>query len=156
MDCDTDVTIFTGCFYKLNTPETEKINRSEFGEGTDFEQDVGEDIAEMCYIPTSGFCFIKRIEFLTSIDFEQLFLYFIRDKIRRINVLKKARFQPFCIAHSISIRYFNGKKVYLRSVTEKSKACYSYRNLNLKSDGVDFKKAIAEIKSKVTIVANSM
>ena len=33
------------------------MNRSQNGEGTDFEQDIVEDIGNNCYIPTTGNCF---------------------------------------------------------------------------------------------------
>ena len=39
---DTDDVIFTATSYKLNTPEFKKVNRSQFGKGTDFKQDIVE------------------------------------------------------------------------------------------------------------------
>ena len=33
---DSDDIIFTGYVYKLNTPEFKKVNRSQYGRGTDF------------------------------------------------------------------------------------------------------------------------
>ena len=37
---DSDDVIFTGWLYKLNTLEFKKVNRSQYGRGTDFQQDI--------------------------------------------------------------------------------------------------------------------
>ena len=37
---DSEDVIFTGWLYKLNTPEFKKANRSQYGRGTDFKQDI--------------------------------------------------------------------------------------------------------------------
>ena len=34
--------IFTGRLYKINTPEFGKVNRSQYGRGTGFKQDIVE------------------------------------------------------------------------------------------------------------------
>ena len=39
---DSDDVILTGWFYKLNTTEFIKINRSQYGRGTDFKEDIVE------------------------------------------------------------------------------------------------------------------
>ena len=59
---DSEVVIFAGWLYKLNTPDFKKVNRSQFGRGTDFKQDIVEYIGNNCYISTSGNCFIKCIK----------------------------------------------------------------------------------------------
>ena len=53
--------IFTSWLYKFNTTVFKKINRSNFGKGTDFKQDFVEYHAKNVYIPNSGTCFIKCI-----------------------------------------------------------------------------------------------
>ena len=63
---DSEDVIFTGWLYKLNTPEFKKVNRSQYGRGTDFKQDIVEYIGNNCYIPTSGNCFIKCINYFTK------------------------------------------------------------------------------------------
>ena len=65
-DYDSEDVIFTGWLYKLNTPELKKVNRSQYGRGTDFKQDIVEYIGSNCYIPTSGKCFIKCIKYFTK------------------------------------------------------------------------------------------
>ena len=62
---DSDDVIFTGWLYKLNTPELKKVNRSQYGRGTDFKQVIVEYIGNNCYIPTSGNCLIKCINYFT-------------------------------------------------------------------------------------------
>ena len=71
---DSDDVIFTGWLYKLNTPEFKKVNRSQYGRGTDFKQDIVEYIGNNCYIPTSGNCFIKCINYFTKKDYTEEFL----------------------------------------------------------------------------------
>ena len=75
---DSEDVIFTGWLYKLNTPEFKKVNRSQYGRGTDFKQDIVEYIGNNCYIPTSGNCFIKCINYFTKKDYTEEFLTFIR------------------------------------------------------------------------------
>ena len=36
VDYDSEDVIFTGWLYKINTPEFKKVNRSQYGRGTDF------------------------------------------------------------------------------------------------------------------------
>ena len=58
---DSEDVIFTERLYKINTPEFKKVNRSQYGRGTDFKQDIVAFMGNNCYIPTSGNCFIKCI-----------------------------------------------------------------------------------------------
>ena len=62
---DSEDVVFTGWLYKLNTLEFKKVNRSQNGRGTDFKHDFVEYIGNNCYIPTSGNCFIKCINYFT-------------------------------------------------------------------------------------------
>ena len=63
---DSDNVIFTGRLYKLNTPEFKKVNKSQYGRGTEFKHDIVQYIGDNCYIPTSGNCFIKCINYFTK------------------------------------------------------------------------------------------
>ena len=93
---DSEDVIFTGWLYKLNTPEFQKVNRSQYDRGTDFKQDIVEYIGNNCYIPTSGNCFIKSIKYFTKKEYTEESLTFIRTDQRRSNVMTSARVQPFC------------------------------------------------------------
>ena len=73
---ESDVVIFTGWLFKLNTPEFDKVNRCQNGEGTYFKQDIVEDTGNNCYVLTSGNCFIKCNNRLTGKDYTD-FLTFI-------------------------------------------------------------------------------
>ena len=77
---DSEDVIFTGWLYILNTPEFKKINRSQYRRGTDFKQDIVENIGNNCYIPTSGNCFIKCMNYLTSKYYTEEILTFIRSE----------------------------------------------------------------------------
>ena len=71
--------------------------------------------------------------------------------------MTKARIQPFCKANNINIGYFDGERVFPRSVTNRVSALYLYNNhfcLIWKSRGVSFKQAINELKSNFKIVDN--
>ena len=48
MDYNADNTIFTAYIYNLNTPELDKVNRSEYGKATNFKQDTVEVIDDNC------------------------------------------------------------------------------------------------------------
>ena len=125
-----DDSIFVGDIYMLNNPEFRQINRAEFGRGTDFLKDIIEVKGINCYIPSSGYCFLKCINYLTGKDYKKEFLDFIRNEKRRTNVMTKARIQPFCKKYSINIGCYdnNSRKVLPLSVTERNKALYLYNH----------------------------
>ena len=92
---DSENVSFTGWFHNLNTPDFKKVNRSQCGRGTDFKQDIVEYIGNNCYIPTSGKCFIKCINYFTRKDYTEEFLTFIRTEQRSSNVMTSARVHFF-------------------------------------------------------------
>ena len=112
--------IFTGCLYKLNTPYFKKVGRSQYGRGTHFKQDFVEYISSNCYIPTSGNCFIKCINYFTKKDYTEDFVTFIRAEQRRSNVMTIARIQLFCRKHSIKVGCYDGFWVCPRNITQKN------------------------------------
>ena len=58
MEYDDNEYLITGHTCKLNTVELNKINRSEYRIGTDFEEDIVEVNGKKCWNDTSGYCFI--------------------------------------------------------------------------------------------------
>ena len=58
MEFDDNEYLITGHTYKLNTVEINKINRSKYRTGTDFEEDIVEVNGKNCQNHTSGYCFI--------------------------------------------------------------------------------------------------
>ena len=155
---DSEDVIFTGWLYKLNTPEFNKVNRSQYGRGTDFKQDIVEYIGDNCYIPTSGNCFIKCINRFTKKDYTEEFLTFIRTEQRRSNVMTSARVQPFCRKHNINIGCYDGIRVCPRKCPRKRHTALKIHNnlfcLIWKSDGVSFDKAIKELKDNFKVIDN--
>ena len=153
---DSEDVIFTGWLYKLNTPEFKKVNRSQYGRGTDFKQDIVEYIGNNCYIPTSGNCFVKCINYFKK-DYTEEFLTFIQTEQRRSNVMASARVQPFCRKHNINIGCYDGFRVCPRNNTQRNTALKIHNNhfcLIWKSDGVSFDKAIRELKDNFKVVDN--
>ena len=143
--------------YELNTPEFKKVNRSEYGRGTDFKQDIVEFIGNNCYIPTSGICFLKCINCFTKKDYTQEFLTFIRTEQRRSNVRTSARIQPFCRKYNINIGCYDGFRVCPRNITQRNTALKIHNNhfcLIWKSDDVSFVEAIKELKDNFKVVDN--
>ena len=57
---------FTGWLYKVNTHEFNRVDRSQYGRGTDFKQGIVEYIGKNCFIPTRCNCFIKCFIFLSK------------------------------------------------------------------------------------------
>ena len=156
-DYDSEDAIFNGYIYKLNTPQFNKVNRSQYGNGCDFKHEIIEYRGNNCFIPSKGYCFIKRLNFLTDRDYKQQYLDFIRNEKRRSNIMTKARIQPFCRANNINIGYFDGDGIYPRSVTNRDSALYLYKNhfcLIWKSQGVSFNQAIQDLKINFKIVDN--
>ena len=69
--------------------------------------------------------------------------------------MTKARIQPFCRAINISLEYYDGDRVFPRSVTNRDSALFSYNNhfcVIWKSEGISFKKAIEELKDNFLMV----
>ena len=154
---DSEDVIFTGWLYKLNTPEFKKVNRSKYGRGTDFKQDIVEYIGNNSYIPTNGNCFIKCINYFTKKDYTEQFLTFIRTEQRRSNVMTSAKVQPFCRKHNINIGCYDGFRVCPRNITQRNTALKIHNNhfcLIWKSDGVSFVEAIKELKDNFKVVDN--
>ena len=154
---DSEDVIFTGWLYKLNTPEFKKVNRSQYGRGTDFKQDIVEYISNNCYIRTSGNCFIKCNNYFTKKDYTEEFLTFIRTEQRRSNVMTAARIQPFCRKHNINIGCYDGFRVCPRNIRQRNIALKIHNNhfcLIWKSNGVSFEKAIKELKDNFRVVDN--
>ena len=154
---DSEGVIFTGWLYKLNTPEFKKVNRFQYGRGTDFKQDIVEYIGNKCYIPTGGNCFIKCIIYFTKKDYIGEFLTFIRTEQRRSNVMTSARIQPFCRKHNINIGCYDGFGVCPRNITQRNIALKIHNNhfcLIWKPYGVSFDRAIKELEDNFRIVDN--
>ena len=154
---DAEDVIFNGYIYKLNTPQFNKVNRSQYGTGCDFKHEIIEYRGNNCLIPTKGYCFIKCVNFLTGEDYKQQNLDFIRNEKRRSNIMTKARIQPFCRANNINLGYYDGDGVYPRSVTNRNSALFINNNhfcLIWKSGVVSFIRAIKELMDNFEIVDN--
>ena len=78
VDYDSEDVTFTGYVYKLNTPPFKVVKGSAYGKDTNYMQEFVEYHGENCYIPTSGMCFIKCINYFTKKDYTEKFLTFIR------------------------------------------------------------------------------
>ena len=65
-DYDSEDAIFNGYNYNINTPQFNKVNRSQYGNGCDFKHEIIEDRGNNCFIPTKGYCFVKSINFITG------------------------------------------------------------------------------------------
>ena len=157
VDYDSEDVTFTGYVYKLNTPHFKVVKRSAYGRGTNYMQEIVEYHGQNCYIPTSGMCFIKCINYLTKKDCTEEFLTFIRTEQRRSNVMTSARIQPFCKKYNINIGCFDGTRINPRNLTQRITALKIYENhfcLIWKSDGVSFEKAIRELKDNFKVVDN--
>ena len=156
-DYDSDDAIFNGYIYKIDTPQFNKVNRSLYGNGCNFDKIILEYKGNNCYIPKKGYCFIKCINFLTGQDYKQQYLEFIRNEKRRSNIMTMARIQPCLKKLGIDLGYYNGERVFPRTVTNRDSALYLYNNhfcLIWKSQGFNFKDAIDELKSNFKIVDN--
>ena len=96
VDYDSEDVTFTAYVFKINTPHFKVVKRSAYGRGTNYMQEIVEYHGQNCYIPTSGMCFIKCINYFTKKEYTKEFLTFIRTEQRRSNVMTSARIQPFC------------------------------------------------------------
>ena len=63
---DSDDAVFTGWLYKLNSPQFNKVYRSQYGRGIDSKQDIVGYIVNNSYNATSKNCFIKCKNYFTN------------------------------------------------------------------------------------------
>ena len=103
VDYDSEDVAFTGYVYKLNTPHFKIVKRSAYGRGTNYMQEIVEYHGRNCYIPTSGMCSIKCINYFTKKEYTEEFLTFIRSEQRRFNIMTSTRIQPFSRKYNINI-----------------------------------------------------
>ena len=121
---ESEDAFFTGYFYKTDTPQFHSVNRSQYGNGCDFKHETIEYEGHNCFIPTKEYCFVKCIKFITGQDYKQQYLAFIRNEKRRSNTMTKARIQPFCRAKNVNLGYYDGTRVFPRSVTDRINALF--------------------------------
>ena len=155
IDYDSEDVTFTGYVYKLNTPQFKVVKRSAYGRGTNYMQEIVEYHGQNCYIPTSGMCFIKCINYFTKKDYTKVFLTFIRSEQRRSSVMTSARIQPFFEKYNIDIGCFDGTRINPRNFTQRNTSLFIYNKhfcLIWKSDGISFEKAITELKDNFKVV----
>ena len=147
IDYDSEDVTFTGYVYKINIPQFNIVTRSAYGRSTNYMQEIVEYHGQNCYIPTSGMCFIKFINYFTEKDYTEEFLTFIRSEQRRSNVMTSARIQPFCENYNIDIGCFDGTRMNPRNLTQRNTSLFIYKIhfcLIWKSDGISFEKAKTE------------
>ena len=75
-------------------------------------------------------------------------------KKKRSITMTKARIQPFCKANNNNLGYFDGIRVFPRTVTERNIALYLRNNpfcLFWKSEGVSFNQTVKELKDNFEI-----
>ena len=125
---DAEDAIFNGYIRKLDIPQFNKVNQSQYGNGCDFKQEIIEYRGNNCFIQSNVYCFVKSINFLTGQDYKQQYLDFIRSEHRRSNIMTKARIQQFCRENNINSGYFDGERVFPRSITDENNALYLYNN----------------------------
>ena len=152
---DAEDAICNGCLFNINTAQFNLVNRSQYGNGCDFKLKLLNIVAKNCFVPTKAHCFVKCINYFTGQDYKQQYLDFIGNEKRTSNIMTQARIQPFCRANNNNLGYYNDDRVFPRSVTEKNKALYLFKNhfcVIWKSESVSFNQAIKEIKDNFNIV----
>ena len=88
---DAEVAVFIGYKYKINTPQFNSVNTSQYGNVCDLKHEISEYRNRNCFIPTKGFCFVKCINFLTGEYYEEQYIDFIRNEKKKTNTMTKSR-----------------------------------------------------------------
>ena len=141
----------------MNTPQINKVNRSQYGNACAFKNEIIEYHGNKCFIPTKGYCFVKCVSFLTGEYYKEQYIHFFRNEKRRSNFMTKAKLQLFCIANNISLGYYDGESVCPRSVTDRNNALFLYNNhfcLIWQPQCLSFNQAIQELKENFKVVDN--
>ena len=87
---DSENVIFTGWLYKLNTPDFNKVNRSQYGNICDFKHEIIEYRGNNCFIPSKGFCFVECNNFITGDNYKRQNLDLFTVEKRRSIIMIKA------------------------------------------------------------------
>ena len=153
--------IFEGDSFIIEKEEFNKVNRSDFGRGSNHLYDILEYHGQNCYIPTGQNFFLKCINYLTGKDYKNEYFEFINSEGRRKNVMTLARIQPFCKKYNINIGIYkqNEKRILPRTITEKSKGLYLHKNhfcVIWISNGINFSKAVEELELNFKYVNNKV
>ena len=127
-DYDSEDSIFNGYIYKIDNPQFNKVNRSQYGNGCSFDKIIMEYQGNNCFIRTKGYCFVKCINFLTGQDYKEQYPEFIRNEKRRSNIMTMARIQPCLKKLGINLGYYNGERVFPRTITNRDSPLYLYNN----------------------------
>ena len=158
VDYDSEDVTFIGYVYKMNTPQFNIVRRSAYGKGTTYTQEIVEYREQNCYIPTSGMCFIKCINYFTKKDYTDEVLTFIRSEHRKSDVMTSARLQPFCRKYIINIGCFDGTRINPRNLTHRNTSLFIYNNhfcLIWKSNGFSFNQVIEnKLKPNFKVIDN--
>ena len=86
MKYDSEDVLFEGDSYIIEKDEFNKVNRSDYGKGSNHLYDIQEYIGKNCYIPTGQNCFLKCINYLTGKDYKNEYFQFINSEGRRKTV----------------------------------------------------------------------
>ena len=81
---ETEDAIFNGYIYKIDTPQFNLYETSQYGNGCDFKHEIIEYRGKKCCIPTKAYCFVKRVLFITGEDYKQQKLDVIRNRENQI------------------------------------------------------------------------
>ena len=121
-------------------------------------QESIENHGPNCYIPTSGHCFRKCINYFTTKDYTEEFLTFIQPETYRSGVMTSARIQPFCRNYIFNIGCFDGTRIKPGNITERNTSLFKHRNhfcVIWTPNVIRFNQAIEnELKPKVKVVDN--
>ena len=120
--------IFNGYIYKINTLQFILVNRSQYGNGCDFKNEVFEYRGNNCFITTKGHCFVKCINCETNSDYKEQYHDFIKIERRRSNIMTMARIQPCLRKLGNNLGCYNGKQIWPRYITERNKALFIQNN----------------------------
>ena len=111
--------IFTGFVHNLYLPQFNVVNRSGYAKDKNYMKKIVENHGQNCFIPASGMCFIKCINYLTNKDYTKEFWDLNGNAKYRSSVATSAKVQPFCKIYHINNGCFDGKGVNPRKITEK-------------------------------------
>ena len=60
-DYKSEDVVFNGYLYKIDTPQLNLVNRSQYGNSCDFKHEVNEYQGNNCFIPTKNIVFLNVI-----------------------------------------------------------------------------------------------
>ena len=151
---------FTGVMKKY-IRKHKMVNRSEYGTGCDSFSKIIEYKGRLCFIPEENECFIKCVNYIAKVDLTNEYRDFIKQSLRRKNIMTRAKIQPFFRKYNIDLGIYDRKQQRILPLSVRRRnicLCLHEKHFCLiwKTNETTFTDAIDELEKNFKYVSNQI